>query len=100
MLVDNLKLALDMLCRESKLGGMTAITFLAYRALDSDSVEVDLCASILLSCGRFTHLGIHRCDGRRVDAQPKFGAHPKEKDLLASFVEAWRQYGNLYVPRM
>ncbi|VDC04041.1 unnamed protein product [Peniophora sp. CBMAI 1063] len=80
LLHNNLKTALDVLCRDNSLGGMTALTFLGYRELVTGKVQVAI------------------CDGRVADDSPKFGDTAEERNVLSTLYDAFEEYSHKHLP--
>ncbi|VDC01740.1 unnamed protein product [Peniophora sp. CBMAI 1063] len=81
LLMTNFKTALDVLCQEDSLGGMTATTLFGFRKPVNDEVGIDM---------------LH---GRISTDNARFGADQDEHKILAALGSAWREYSGKIIPR-
>ncbi|VDC04540.1 unnamed protein product [Peniophora sp. CBMAI 1063] len=81
LLVNNLQVELDALCRKDTLGGMVAVTLLGYRDLNTNEMKISM------------------CDGSTSDATLKFGnSDSEEKAALSALMETWREFSDRTIP--
>ncbi|VDB96473.1 unnamed protein product [Peniophora sp. CBMAI 1063] len=79
-LASNFGSALDQLCQDKALGGVLALSIIAYRGGD----------------GKLRSTVFH---GRAAEPAPQYGVDKDDEDKLKTFKEAWDQYADDHLPR-